>query len=575
MRPYSVTFANNATNYTLTGDPIGGAATLVQTGTGTLTLASANTFTGTTSANNGTLNLSHSNALQHSTLAIGGGTVVFDQSVTSHAFTLGGLSGSGNLALQDNAGPPNPVTLTVGGNNASTLYSGVLSGSGGLTKIGAGALLLAGNNTYAGPTIITSGTVKLQGPAAYQYYELSVTGAQGGSIMQMSEFAIYSSGDNPANGTRVIPSGGVSANNGTWNSGEGPTNLLNNTVYQGTYLGKYCDLITPTTSAPQYVVFDFGVPLRATGYDWATANDSVPGRNPNNWTLLGSNDGTTWTTLDTETNAGQTPGSTYAYANGWSLSLPGSSASLPSGTALQLAGGATLNLGGASQTVASLSDYQGSGGSVTNSGPVAVTLTVGGPASTTFSGSIQDGANPLALTVAGTGTLTLSGSNTYSGGTTISGGVLEISSNQNLGATAGAIALDGGTLRITGAAEVDTNRATTLGPGGGTFQVANSNDGGVVLQANITGPGQLTKTGSGLLELDGANSYQGGTAINDGILLVAASGNLGSGSVTFGGSGSATLEIAGAVPSAPATPSTSMRQARSSRTIPAMPRCRA
>ena len=430
VKPYSVTFNNNATNYTLTGDPIGGAATLTQTGSGTVTLANANTFTGTTSANNGTLNLSNSNALQNSTLAMGGGNVVFDQSVTGHAFTLGGLSGSGNLALQDNATPtPNAVALTVGGNNASTVYSGVLSGPGSLTKTGSGVLLVTSSNSYGGPTTITGGTVKLQGQAAYQYYEFSVTGAQGGSIMQMSELAFYSSGDNPSNGTRVIPSGGISANNGTWNSGEGPTNLDNNTLILGTYSGKYCDLYTPTPSAPQYVTFNFGSPISLSGYDWATADDSVPGRNPNNWTVLGSNNGTTWTTLDTETNAGQNPSTaTYTYAGGWSLSLPSGNGSLPSGTTLQLAGGATLDLGGVSQTVASLSDYNGSGGTVTNSGAVAATLTVAGPTSTTFSGSIQDGASQIALSLSG-GTLVLNGSDTYTGGTDVEGGMLDVASS--------------------------------------------------------------------------------------------------------------------------------------------------
>jgi autotransporter-associated beta strand protein len=160
VKPYSVTFNNNATNYTLTGDPIGGAATMALTGTGTVTLANANTFTGTTSANNGTLNLSNSNALQNSTLVMGSGNVVFDQSVTGHAFTLGGLSGSGSLALQDNASPtPNAVALTVGGNNANTVFSGALSGSGSLIKTGNGMLTLTGANLHAGGPIVSQGTL--------------------------------------------------------------------------------------------------------------------------------------------------------------------------------------------------------------------------------------------------------------------------------------------------------------------------------------------------------------------------------------------------------------------------------
>jgi hypothetical protein len=53
--------------------------------------------------------------------------LVFSQSVTGHAFSVGNLSGSGNLALQNSAGTPAAISLTVGGNNSTAVYSGVLS----------------------------------------------------------------------------------------------------------------------------------------------------------------------------------------------------------------------------------------------------------------------------------------------------------------------------------------------------------------------------------------------------------------------------------------------------------------
>ena len=52
-------------------------------------------------------------------------------------FNVGGLAGSGNISLADGS---YPVTLSAGGNGASTTYSGGLSGSGGLTKTGSGIL---------------------------------------------------------------------------------------------------------------------------------------------------------------------------------------------------------------------------------------------------------------------------------------------------------------------------------------------------------------------------------------------------------------------------------------------------
>ncbi len=53
-------------------------------------------------------------------------------------------------------------TLTLGGNDASTTFSGVISGSGGINKNGAGIFTIKGANTYTGPTSIYSGTLKLE-----------------------------------------------------------------------------------------------------------------------------------------------------------------------------------------------------------------------------------------------------------------------------------------------------------------------------------------------------------------------------------------------------------------------------
>src|SRR5208283_1067510 len=67
-------------------------------------------------------------------------------------------SGTGNVGLTNAAGG---ITLSAGNNNSSTTYSGILSGSGSLNKIGTGVLTLSGANTYSGATTISAGTLKL------------------------------------------------------------------------------------------------------------------------------------------------------------------------------------------------------------------------------------------------------------------------------------------------------------------------------------------------------------------------------------------------------------------------------
>ena len=115
-----------------------------------------------TTITGGVLNLSNSAALQASTViapTASGASIVFDPSVSSHAFTFGGLGDGGSLTLQDNAGTP--ITLTVGDNNGSTTYSGALGGSGSLVKAGTGTLTLIGTSSYINGTTVSAGTLQL------------------------------------------------------------------------------------------------------------------------------------------------------------------------------------------------------------------------------------------------------------------------------------------------------------------------------------------------------------------------------------------------------------------------------
>ena len=128
-------------------------------GPGMTTLSAANTFSGGLTLSAGMLDLNNANAAGNSTVAMSGGTLAFSTGIGN--FTFGGLSGSGNITLADTGS--NPVTLLVGSNNAGATYSGVLSGSGGLTKIGSGVQTLNAAQAYTGTTVIIAGTLQVSG----------------------------------------------------------------------------------------------------------------------------------------------------------------------------------------------------------------------------------------------------------------------------------------------------------------------------------------------------------------------------------------------------------------------------
>lgn len=118
------------------------------------------------------------------------------------------------------------------------------------------------------------------------------------------------------------------------------------------------------------------------------------------------------------------------------------------------------------------------------------------------------------LTKVGAGTLTLTGANTFLGGLTINAGTVEFQTEANLGAVAGGITIDGGTLRDTSAGGTVVNHAITVGAGGATFAGLATAYRGV-----IGGAGGITVDAPGsIVLLEGANSYGGTTTVAQGRL---------------------------------------------------------
>jgi autotransporter-associated beta strand protein len=147
------------------------------------------------------------------------------------------------------------------------------------------------------------------------------------------------------------------------------------------------------------------------------------------------------------------------------------------------------------------------------------------------------------LTKEGIGVLNLNSINTFTGKTTVNGGVLQIDGDDRLGTAPGSVVADqltlnGGTLRTFAAFTMDDKRGITLGAGGGSIDVTTGN---LTYSGIITGNGGLTISGDTndrALVLGGANDYTGSTTISSGVLRLGASGNIaGSSNLVINGSG--------------------------------------
>jgi autotransporter-associated beta strand protein len=575
----------------------GGSFGFTKLGNNSLTLSGANTFSGTTTyaAGTGTLQLANSLALQNSTLNDTGTALVFASSVATHAFTLGGLTGTSGIALDDNGA--NAVALTVGNNNTSpAAYSGSLSGAGSLTKTGTGTLTLSGSSSYTGATTVNGGTLVLGGTGDINGSSgITINGSTAKYVKTSSTAGIVpiTLTQGTLDGTGAV--GAVTVGNGTGGlvtngGGNGGTSTLtmDALTFNGAgaiSLNKASDTSTvalavtgafTTTAANGQITLNvLTAPAWTNGSTYNLISyGSFNGANTDftlgtiaglggrqSATLGNTGAGSGFITLAI---AGDTPVWTGAANANWTTTAQPS----PFNWKLQTAGTGTQFL--TNDQV--LFDDTATGTTAINIADASVS-----PATVVFNNSSKNysvsssggfGIASGSVSKSGSGSLTLNTANTYSGGTTLNGGTLNINHASALGT--GSLTIAAGTTidNTSGSAvTLSTNNAQFWN---GDFTFGGSNDlnlgtGAVTLASTlflttngaatltvggvIGGPAGagLVKEGTGTLALNGANTFDGGVTIDAGTVRVGNASALGTSttSLTFGSSSNGKLQVNG------------------------------
>ncbi|MEI7898983.1 MAG: autotransporter-associated beta strand repeat-containing protein [bacterium] len=501
----------------------GGGYSLTKAGAGVLTNSGVNTYSGPT-------------AISEGTLAIGGA----------------GLLGFGAYA----ASITNNGAFIYSSTAAQTL-SGVISGSGVLTKANSGTLTLTGPNTYTGATANNAGVLTIQNATALGTAAAGTTVASGAALQIQGDITV---------GAEALSLNGTGPG-----TGGALRNISGANVWQGTV----------TLAGAARINSDAG------SLTFNTAANSITGTQ--NLTLGGAGNGTVvgtittgtgtltkdgagvWTLFGANTYSGATAigGGTLvvtslnSVSGGTSSSSLGAPTTVPNGTIAIGSGNTagTLTYTGSGETTDRVLSLAGTGGGVTIDqsgtgllkftnlavpGAGSKTLTLQGSTAGTgeIGGTITNNsnANVTSVTKAGTGVWTLSGTNTYSGTTTVNGGTLKAgiasvagaygafgtNSAVTLANTAGVVLNLNGFNTVIGslAGGGTTGGNVTLGTGTATLTVGAKNT-STTFAGVISGTGSLVKGGTGTNTLSGVNLYTGNTTVSAGMLALGTTNSIG------------------------------------------------
>jgi autotransporter-associated beta strand protein len=398
---------------------------------------------------------------------------------TNSSFSIGGSS----QALFNNSSTADGAAITNTGGGKTTFTSSSTAGSATITA-NAGSSIIFNNATGGG-----TATLDASGTGAKLIFNNTSSAQHAAINNQSGAQVIFNDSGNASSAHLTTSLGGVT----TFNS----TSTANHATIHVTGAGSMVIFDNSATAASAAItnasggVTDFNNTSTA-----ASANIII-----NTTSAVAFNDTATAAGATITNNAGghltfnnsSTAGSA-AIGNAGTITFNQTS---DGGTAVVTSTGGTLDISGSA----------GIGlGALNGTGTVALgakNLSLGvGNQNSNFSGNIGDTGGG-SLTKVGTGSVILSGTNTHTGGTTISAGLLQIGN----GGTTGSIAGD-----ITNNSALAFNRSDTITHGG-----------------MISGTGSLTQSGTGTLILTGSNSYTGGTSISSaGTLQVGNGGTIGS-----------------------------------------------
>ena len=447
--------------------------------------------------------------------------------------------------------------LTVGANNATASYSGLLQGAIQLEKIGTGTQTLSGANTYTGATTVSAGTLKLTNSSTMGTGTATV--ASGATV----EIATDSSASSAWTwgGGNIGGAGTLKVTGG----GEFEMSISKMKISNGSIIADGTHL-TLSEASGAYHISGLTINVNNGGtVEFARTSDSYVGLYFDNTLHINfdQNGGGTLNTGDEgnsylnfisnsqitfTTNGGATnyiTGTNGINTHHYNLNFDVAKGTAASGVDLEVSailwngkgivkngagtmaltydntytGGTTINAG----TLKLTGDGSLGTGAVTNN----ATLEFASDNAATVSNNISGTGN---ITKTGTGTLTVSGTNTYTGTTAINAGTLKLTDSSTMG-TGTATVASGATVEI----GTDSNTAWTWG--GGTINGAGT--------LKVTGGGTFSITptamqiaNNGSLVVDGANiilnNSANATAYYSGAEIYINNG----GSVTFSRSGS-------------------------------------